>query len=71
MRCKCGAKIKTTHTYEAGGGKTQRGECANMRCARVYTFVTVLVCEVQSEGDGAYALAQRLKQRRKPPKLDI
>ena len=70
MNCKCGARVKITNSYTTGAGRTARGECQSRACGKVYTLVTIFVCEATEEGQGAYALAKRLRRRRKPPTLE-
>lgn len=62
MICKaCGKKIRVTHSYAVPGGRVQRGECA--ACSKTYTVVSVTtVHEALESGDGAYALAQRIRR---------
>lgn len=70
MSCpKCGGRARVTHSFEAPGGKTQRAECES--CLRVLTFLTVCVGEAEERGQGAYALAKRLRLNGEAPRVDL
>jgi len=58
MNCReCKAKLKVTHTYQMPGGRTRRSVC--LGCGMVYVSQEVFHEAVQ--GEGAYALAEKLK----------
>ncbi len=59
----CGgeAKLRVTHTYSVQGvGRVQSLACSG--CARRYTLVSMLAGEVKQRGDGAFALATRMRK---------
>ncbi len=59
MICECGGRLKVTHSFDAGRAKTATAQC--LRCPKKYTLVTVIASEVHEHGNGATALARRLK----------
>lgn len=63
MKCpKCKGDVKITHTYIGGNQtKTQRAECQNLRCQSVLTLQTTVVAVNPTKGNGAAALAKRLR----------
>jgi len=59
MRC-CGQPSKVTHSYTAGrAGRTRRSICT--KCHKCFTEVIVLLATEPGSGQGAYAVAQRLR----------
>jgi hypothetical protein len=62
MKCKtCGGSLKISHTYQAGDhARTKRGVCKS--CGRAFTITEVIQCEATDHGNGAYAMAQKLKK---------
>jgi hypothetical protein len=67
---KCDVKLKIKQVYAAGGvSKTSRAECPD--CSRVYTIVAFLLGEAQERGEGAYAVAKRIRQRKTPPSIEL
>lgn len=68
MICKhCKTEIKVTNTYTLDAAKTQRAECPKCHC--VYTCITLIVCEALEQGQGAKALAERLKRTDEQPEV--
>ena len=61
MNCsKCNVRLKVTRTVTAGPvGRTQEAECPE--CRRTYTCVTLILSESEGYGNGAEAVAKRLK----------
>ncbi len=55
----CGDKLRVTNSYSTRAGKTQRLECES--CLTVATSVIVLANINPLRGQGARALARRLK----------
>lgn len=56
----CGGKIQTTHTFDAGvHGMTRRSMCP--RCKRSYTLIVTIVVTEPKAGQGAFALAKKLR----------
>lgn len=71
-KCKCGKVLKVRHTYKATGNiSTQDAYCEP--CDRSYTFIAFLVPlgETSKRGEGAYAVAQRLKKRAEEGDLEL
>lgn len=66
MRCpKCGARLHVTHTYNVEGiGRTQRLDCR--KCALVAVTKTEIVEINPGFGQGAAALAKRLRSLAEP-----
>lgn len=62
MEClKCAVRLRIRNVYLAGrAGKTQTAECP--KCGRRYTLVTVMLCESDERGSGAYAKAKQLEK---------
>lgn len=62
MNCNCPRQqeLKTVHTYKAG----LSGSVSEMRCpcGKRFVFVKLLQGQIEEHGDGAYAVAQRLKR---------
>jgi hypothetical protein len=57
----CVVPLATTHrVYVSPGGRTKRGECP--KCRRVFTIVEVVVFENCERGQGAHAVAKKLKE---------
>lgn len=62
MKCTCPRQeeLKTVHSYSAGeNGSTSEMVCP---CGKKFVFVKLLFAEVQEHGQGAYAVAQRIKR---------
>lgn len=65
MNCEgCGKRLKLSNIYAAPGAQTKRAECRP--CDRVYTLITVVYCEAEERGSGAYAVAQKIKNGARP-----
>lgn len=60
MNCECGGTLKVTQTYRTPCGKAQRLEC--LGCLTVYTAAVILVNRNPDRGEGAAALARRLRE---------
>lgn len=63
MKCTCETKadLKTLRSYSAGeAGGTSEMECPS--CKKRFTFVKLLLCEMDKHGKGAYATAQRIRR---------
>lgn len=63
------ARVRVTNTYAVPGGQTQRAECP--ACNRVLVYVTLSLGSAEEHGQGAYALAQRLRAADEPPRVDL
>jgi len=60
MKCPvCGAPTRVTHTYICGSQKTIERRCTNKHRL---TFVMAYVQEAKKRGQGAAALARRLRE---------
>lgn len=61
MKCPvCNAKTKVTRTYFVSNtSRTTERVCKN---GHTLVFQTIFVCEPTRRGEGAYALAQKLKK---------
>lgn len=65
MNCpSCDKKLKVTNVISLGCSKTLAAECRS--CDKRFTFVTLLVTEIRSRGDGPHALAKRLRAGESP-----
>ena len=60
MRCGCGGRLLVRHTYSAGQAKTQDAVCD--LCAMRHTLVTFSVRSDPEHGQGAYAVAERIRR---------
>lgn len=62
MQCpQCDKKLRTTHTYSAGGVGTSHSHICP-KCRTRFTSVTMVVAEQPKYGDGALPVARRLEQ---------
>ena len=61
MTCeRCGGRLRVMHTYKvAPHGKTQDAVCEG--CRLRVTMVTFVMAKVERRGDGAYAVAKKLR----------
>ena len=67
MKCNCPRQeeLRTLRTYEAGNtGGTSEMSCP---CGKRFTCVKILLHEIEKRGQGAFAVAQQMKQGRIPP----
>ena len=67
--CKyCQNRLKTTHTYRTPGGKVQNRVCDTDEggCGATYTAtIIVSLSENTKRGEGAYAVAKKLRSHNK------
>jgi hypothetical protein len=57
----CGVPLRIVKTIHLGGrGKTKTGKC--VVCGRKFTIVEMVVNEVKKHGDGAMALAAKMRE---------
>lgn len=62
MKCPfCNAPTRVTHTYIAGDQKTTERRCNGPRRHKL-TFVTAFVQEAKRRGEGAAALAEKIRK---------
>lgn len=62
MKCNCerAEDLRTVRTYEAGDtGSTAEMVCP---CGRKFTCVKLLLHQIEKRGQGAFAVAQRLRK---------
>lgn len=63
MRCpKCEKRMKLSKTYTTPQGQTKGYECRDLRCGTAVTALVLVVVVDPGYGDGAYSLAQRMKE---------
>ncbi len=68
MRCSCGGRLLVTHSYNVPGtGGTGRARCDE--CGTVATVVHFVAKEDPGHGEGAAAIAAKLKEGRLKPRL--
>lgn len=66
--CENKGRIHITHTYVVPGiGRTASGKC--LACGKRVSIVTFVVGEADGRGDGAAALAARMREGRARPEL--
>lgn len=60
---KCGHVMRVTHSISAGAaGSTRRYECQSGKCRAVAITKTEIVAVDPPRGQGAYALAQKMRR---------
>lgn len=68
MKCGCGAPYRITHTYLIPGrGRTLAAICTG--CERKATMVSFITKEDPKHGEGAAALAEKLRTGRAVPQV--
>lgn len=68
MNCPtCATRLRFTKVIQAGAASTKAAEC--QACDKRWTFVTLLVGEIKTRGDGPYAIAKRLRAGEDPKAL--